>query len=200
MPGFASPSGSKPDAEQLHRREIALAEELRHRARLVDADAVLAGERAARVDAGVEDRRRELLGALGLALDRLVVEHERVQVPVAGVEDARDPQPVLGAELGGPPQHLGQLRSRHDAVLDVVARRDPAHRGERRLAAAPDPRALLRRLGRVQLERAEPRQISSTAADSSATCDGRPVELDDQHRAGARRVAGVRPRPRPPRS
>ena len=101
MPGFESPSGSKPDAEKLHRREVALAEELRHRARLVDADAVLAGERAARVDARVEDRRRERLGALGLALDRLVVEHERVQVPVAGVEDdaTRSPYSALSSAV-----------------------------------------------------------------------------------------------------
>ena len=41
------------------------------------------------VDAGVEDRRREPLGPLGLALDALVVEDERVQVAVAGVEDVR---------------------------------------------------------------------------------------------------------------
>ena len=59
---------------------------------------MLAGERAAGVDAGVEDRSRQPLGPLGLAFDRLVVEHERMQVAVAGVEDARDPQAVLLGE------------------------------------------------------------------------------------------------------
>ena len=111
----------------------------------------------------------------GSPVDRLVVEHERMQVAVAGVEDARDPQPVLGRELGGAAQHLGQLRPRHDAVLDVVARGDPAHRGERRLAAAPDPRALLGGLGGMELEGAELRGRSrSTAAESSATCAAGP--------------------------
>ena len=43
-----------------------------------------------------------------------------MQVAVAGVEDVADAQPVLARELGDPAQHLGQLRARHDAVLDVV--------------------------------------------------------------------------------
>ena len=129
------------------------------------------------------------LGTLRLALDRLVVEHERVQVAVAGVEDARDAEAVLGAELRGAAQHLGQLRARHDAVLDVVARRDPAHRGERRLAPAPDPRALLRRLGRVELERAE---LAADPLDRGRV-------LGDLRRPG-RRARRSAPRPRPPGS
>ena len=136
-------SRARPGRSPSRRRRIASrssrAEELRHRARLVDADAVLAGERAAGVDADVEDRRRAAARrARPRPRHRLVVEHERVQVAVAGVEDARDPQAVLVAERVDPPQHLGQPRARDDAVLDVVARRDPAHRRERRLAAAPD--------------------------------------------------------------
>ena len=49
----------------------------------------------------VEDRGGELLGALGLALDALVVEHERVEVAVAGVEDVGDAQAVLSASSRG---------------------------------------------------------------------------------------------------
>src|ERR1700681_1328936 len=56
-----------------HRGEIRFAEEQRHRARLVGADAVLAGDRAARVDAGLEDLLRELVRSLGLAGDTMVV-------------------------------------------------------------------------------------------------------------------------------
>ena len=74
-------------------------EHQRHRAGLVDADAVLAGDRAAGRDAGVEDRARAQLGPLGLALDGPVVEDERVQVAVAGVEDVADAQAVLDREL-----------------------------------------------------------------------------------------------------
>ncbi len=126
----------------------------------------------------------ELLGPLRLALDRAVVEDERVEVAVAGVEDVADPEAVLGRELVDPPQHLGQLRARHDAVLDVVVGADPAHRGEGGLAPAPD-RARARPRPRRCGARSAPfaRQISSTAARSSSTCGGDAVELDDQHRA-----------------
>ena len=51
----------------LEHLEVALGEHRRHRARLVDPDAVLAGQRAARVDAGAEDRVRERLRTLVLA-------------------------------------------------------------------------------------------------------------------------------------
>ena len=44
---------------------------------------------SSRIDAG------ELLGVVGLALDRVVEQHERVQVAVAGVEDVGDAQPDL---------------------------------------------------------------------------------------------------------
>ena len=70
LPGFASPCGSKARAEPLHRLEVVLAEHQRHRARLVGADAVLAGDRAARVDARLEDLLGQLLGALRLAVAR----------------------------------------------------------------------------------------------------------------------------------
>ena len=56
LPGFAIPAGSKARRTRCHRLEVVLAEEQRHRARLVGADAVLAGDRAAGVDAGDEDR------------------------------------------------------------------------------------------------------------------------------------------------
>ena len=79
--------------------------------------------------------------------------------------DGRDAE-LLG-ERGDAGEDLGQLRARDDAVLDVVVRRDPAHRGERRLPALPDPRAL--RLG--------PRDLDG----------GRAVEAEDIA-AGTRRI------------
>ena len=66
--------------------------------RLVRADAVLAGDRAAVLDAQVEDRARHLLGPLGLARHGVVEEHQRVQVAVAGVEDVGHPDAVLAAD------------------------------------------------------------------------------------------------------
>ncbi len=117
-------------------------EHLRHVGLLVGAHAVLAGDRAARLDAVVQDLGRDRLGVLGLAGNRGVVADQRVQVAVAGVKDVADAQPRALREIADAPQHFGQLRPRHDAVLHVVVRRDPSHRGKRRLASFPDPLAL----------------------------------------------------------
>ena len=61
--GWRCPAGSKARAQPRHRGEVGLAEQQRHRARLVGADAVLAGDRAAGVDAGLEDPLGELAAA-----------------------------------------------------------------------------------------------------------------------------------------
>ena len=95
---------------------------------------------------------------------------------------------------------LGQLRARHDAVLHVVVRADPAHRGERRLAAAPD-RCAVRRVGRdADLARAVRSADRLDAREILLDLRDRAVELDDQHGAAAVGIVRARPRPRPPRS
>ena len=63
------PGGVERAAQALERVQVGLGEHLRHVLLLVDADAVLAGDRAAGVQAGVDDQARQLLGLLGLALD-----------------------------------------------------------------------------------------------------------------------------------
>ena len=60
---------------------------------------MLAGDRPARVHAGLDDHARALLRPLGLAGHRAVVADERVQVAVAGVEHVRDDHPVLAGEV-----------------------------------------------------------------------------------------------------
>src|SRR5207237_8135659 len=96
---------------------------------------------------------RELLGARGLTVDAPVVQDERMQVAVAGVEDVADAQPVQLRELLDAPQHGRQLRARNDAVLDVVVGADPSHRGKGRLATAPDRGAVGRVGGDPDLPR-----------------------------------------------
>ena len=190
LPGFAIPSRVEGAAQPPEGLEVALGEHLRHRARLVDADAVLAGERAARVEAGAEDRLGQLLGRLGLAL-RGVVEYERVQVAVACVEDVADAEAVLLRELADPAQHLGELRPRHDAVLHVVVRRHPAHRRERALAAEPEKGALGVVPRHAHLEGAA---LAADPVDGRRVLldlDRDAVELDEQERLGPVRVAGV---------
>src|SRR5215218_3687820 len=108
---------------------------------------MLPGERASVLQAGEHDLPGELLGPLGLSLHVVVVEDERVQVAVAGVEDVRDPQAVLAAEVGDLLQYLPELRARDDGVLHVVVVGDASHRPKGRLAALPEERPLFVVLG-----------------------------------------------------
>src|SRR5712692_6771058 len=174
--------------QPLHRVEVAGPEQERHRARLVDSDPVLAGDRAARLDARVEDRLGQLLGALGLALVALVVEDERMEVPVAGVEDVADPQPELFLQLGDPAQHCRQLRPRDDAVLHVVVRADAAHGRERRLAPLPEQGPLVVVGGDADFARAVLAADALDCLQVLLDLEGHAVELDDQDGA---RVLGV---------
>ena len=123
--------------------------------------------------------------------DRGVVEHERVQVAVAGVEHVPDPQAVRGRELLDPAQRLRKARARDDAVLDVVVGAHPAHGGEGGLAAVPE-RGPLGVVGRdPHLGGAAGRAQLLDAPAGQLDLDGRPVELDEQDGARIARKAGV---------
>src|SRR5690606_17483827 len=123
LAGVAQPARVPRAADAAHDLQVVDAEHLRHRARLVRPDAVLARERPAQLHAQLRDLAGELLGALGLARGR-VVEHERVEVAVARVEDVGHPQPGRLAHGGDAVEHLGEPGARHDAVLHEVVGRD----------------------------------------------------------------------------
>ena len=91
LPGLEMFCGVEGAAHQLHGVQVLVGEHARHVLRLVHADAVLAGDRAAVLDAEVEDGAADALGRLAGTLDLVVEEHQRVQVAVAGVEDVGHP-------------------------------------------------------------------------------------------------------------
>src|SRR5579864_7703686 len=66
--------------------QVNLVEHGRHEIALLDADAMLAGENTADLDAEAQNVGAEGLRPLELALVVGVVEDERVEIPVAGVE------------------------------------------------------------------------------------------------------------------
>src|SRR5262245_14873076 len=70
--------------------EIDLREHRRHEVALLDADAVLAGENAADLDAQLEDLSAEFLRLLQFARNIRVIENKRMQVAVAGMENIGD--------------------------------------------------------------------------------------------------------------
>ena len=138
LDGLQRPSGLNVVRRRDHRGQVFGREELGHELHLLDADAVLAGDAAAEVDALVEDlvaRQQDALHLLGVAL---VEQQDRVDVAVAGVKDVGDAQVVPLADVGDEPQDVRQLGARHDAVLRAVARAEPADRAEGLLAALPE--------------------------------------------------------------
>jgi hypothetical protein len=101
------------------------------------------------------------------------------------VEDVRHPHAGAADQLGDLAEHLGQSRSRDHPVLHDVVGADPAHRGERGLAALPEQCAL------GVVERDPDLECTGLGAALLHRAEGvlhlgrRPVQLDDQHRAGA---------------
>ena len=177
-------------AHPAHHVDGAGAEHLRHVARLVRSDTVLAGDRATGRDARLEDLPRHLERAIAGAGLRVVEEHERMEVAVAGVKDVGDAQPVRRRQCIDLLEHIAQARARDDAVLHVVARADPAHRGERGLARFPDQRSF-DVVGRdADLGRAACGARVDDFTKRRIRLDGRPVELDDQ-RGAAVGIPGV---------
>src|SRR5207249_6305058 len=80
------------------------------------------------------------LRALELARSKTRIEQdERMEVAVAGMKDVRHAQPMSHARVLYEPQDVWEPSARDDAVLHVIIRREPTHRGERALAARPEP-------------------------------------------------------------
>src|SRR5206468_3638453 len=146
---------------------------------------------AADLDAGAQDVGAELLGARKLAWIVGVVEDERVEVAVAGVEDVGDAQTVFLREPAHPRQHLGEAAPRDRPVHAVIVGRDAADRGEGRLAAGPEGEALL--LAAADADR-DGLVLAGDALDrleEMVDLGGAAVELDDEEGLDVERVAGV---------
>src|SRR6185312_6620960 len=143
LAGIEQPVRVEGTFEALLMVEIDLVEHRWHQVALLDADAVLAGEHAAHLDAEAQDVRAEGFGALELAGIVGVVEDERVEIAVAGMEDIGNAQPMLLRQLAHMRQHLGQPLARNCAVNAVVIGRDAADRRESRFAPGPEGEPLL---------------------------------------------------------
>ncbi len=170
--------------------EVVLVEHGLHQVALLDADAMLAGEHAADLDAEPEDVGAERLGRLDLARDVRVVEDQRVQVAVAGVEDVGDAQAVLARHLLHAVEDEGQLLARDRAVHAQIVGRQAAGGGEGVLAAGPEGQALGLALGHLAVGAAMLAGDAADDADQVVDLGRGPVELADQQGLGVARVAG----------
>src|SRR5580658_1713596 len=108
-------------ADALHGGQIGFGEHFGHGVFFVLAYAVFAGDGAAGGDTEVEYFGGEGFGGVLLAGDAGVVEDERMEVAVAGVEDVGDADACGGAEAGNFAHDLREGGAGDDAVLhDVV--------------------------------------------------------------------------------
>src|SRR3954452_8973214 len=86
LAGVQQPAGVESAFQALLLVQVGLGELLGHQVALLDADAVLSGQHAADLDAKLQDIGAELLRPLQLARNVGIVEDQRVQVAVAGME------------------------------------------------------------------------------------------------------------------
>src|SRR5258708_20098763 len=123
--------------------EIGLGEHCGHKIAFLYTYAVLAGEHAAHMDARHENSGDELFGTLELAWLVRVVENERMEVAVAGMEHIGDGKPIGLGQFAYAFEDLRQPRPRDGAVHAVIVGRDAADCREGRLAAGPEQKPLL---------------------------------------------------------
>src|SRR5215212_9409757 len=166
--------------QELHDVHVVGGEHLGHVLHLVAPDAVLARERPTVLQAGEDDLPGQLFGLVGLTRGVVVVEDERVEVAVAGVEDVGDPEAVLFAQVRYLLQYGTELRARDDPVLDVVIVGDGSHRPECSLPALPEQGALLVVLGDPNLRGVVVLTDLNDLVELALHLGLGAVELDDQ--------------------
>jgi hypothetical protein len=114
-----------------------------------------------------------------------------MQVAVAGVEDVGHLQVVLARERVDAVEHVAQRRARDDRVLHVVVRGDAAHGREGGLAHLPEDLALGLVARHADLAAAGLLAQLAHLVEGRLELGLRPVELDEQRRAGVERPPGV---------
>ena len=102
--------------------QIGVGEHLAHEVSLLHADPVFTGQHASHLDAKFQDLGPELLRLFQLARHVGVIEDQRMQIPVPGVEHVGDAKTEPGRHLGGTPQDLRECAPRDSPVHAVVVR------------------------------------------------------------------------------
>ena len=193
LPGLASPRGSNASRSAAWAARSTGREHQRHQVALLQPDAVLAAEHPAGLDRHPHDLLAGRVHALHHAGLAAVVDEQRVQVAVAGVEHVEHEQVVAGGDLvhlrPAPP---GSSRPRHHRVVQVVVRLDPGDRAERRLAPLPQQRPLGLVGGDAHRAHAvRSAAIAVIALGVGLDAVGQPDDLDEQRRRRVDRQPGV---------
>ena len=183
--------GLKALFKPVHQRQIGDREDERHEIGLLEADAVLAGDRTADVRADLHDlgagRHHARLFA-GLAR---IVEDVRVEITVAGVKHVADAQPRSGDDLVHATEHVRKLRAWDHAVHHHIGWRHAAVCTEGGLASLPEKLPLGLAVRGAHLARARLAARLDDALGLHVHPDREAVELDQQRRVGVARITTV---------
>ncbi len=177
--------------EPLLLREVDLREHRRHQVALLHPHPVLAGEHTPDLDAQLQDLGPELFGLLELAWLVGVVEDERMQVAIAGMEHVGAGKPIFDGQFAHALEHQRQLGARDGAIHAVIIRRDAPDRREGRLAAGPEQQPLLLRIGDAAGRGPAVARNSLDPRDEMIDLGLRAVDLDDQQGLDVERIAGM---------
>ena len=128
--------------QAVHQREIVRAEKIRHQVIFLHTHAVLAGNRAAHVDAGANNLRAGGNGAAELVAVASVERDQRMQVAISRVKNVADLESVFLADFFQAAQRFRQLGARNHAIHRVIGWRNAAHRAKGVFAAFPQQIAL----------------------------------------------------------
>src|SRR5436190_6811272 len=114
-----------------------------------------------------------------------------MEVAVARMENVRDPKPVPHSSLFDEPKDVGQASAGDDPVLDVVVGGEAPHRGERALAARPEPLALQRARRDANLARKVSAADLLDPRTRVVEPIARTVDLEKEDAAGVEGITGV---------
>ena len=181
----------KHTTQRAHRVEVVLGELLLHEIYLFHTDAVLARHAAAEFNALVQNvvaRRERAFHLIGIAL---IIQHQGMNIAVAGVKDIRDAQAVFPARRADEAHDLGQLRARHHAVLGEIIRTEPADSAERAFAAFPEQSTFVVVFRQTHFAGSIRFADFDDASGLFFESGCHPVQFHDQHRAGIERKAEV---------
>ncbi len=189
--GIQSSGGIKRRAHARHQRQVVRRKHQRHQFIFFHADAVLAGKRAAHLDAVPHDFAARRDHSLKLRAIALVEKNQRMQVAVAGMKNVADLQIVFPGDFRDAAEGFRQARARDHAVLHVVHRRDAPESAERFFPAFPEQSALAVVARHAHFPRAM--QLANFRDLGGLRFDrfGQPLHLDQQHRGAILRESGV---------
>ena len=107
LAGIQQALGVEGAFELLLAFQVGRAELIFHQVALLHAHPMLPGQNAADIDAKAQYIRPERLGAFGFAVAVGVIEDQRVQIAVAGMEDIDHAQPMHARQAADFAQNMG---------------------------------------------------------------------------------------------